>query len=241
MSEAVMTVSIAAGSARVFAYAKGGGKWGRRECSVRRGRPGRARAAPSPSAETGRRAGSRIAGSPYADKTRRRTRPSHRPGSQKSQAPRAPPGQWRHDQGAAEPYPPKAMVDRQPPYQGRRQHAATGQPLGLIRRNLGKRQAGCCECIVARQCAGRVDRHEAIADAALDVLRDDLVEVPVERGRPAREARAIMRRRQRLDAEVRLQACALIRRLPPAPERAPARADRIWRRRASAGRRRTGG
>ena len=103
------------------------------------------------------------------------------------------------DQRGPEPLSPKLLIDREPADKARRENGITGQSPGLLRKQFAERQAGRGEGVVAGDPARLIERHEAIAHAAPNILGSQFPQVAVERRCPAAKRRAVVGRAEPLD------------------------------------------
>lgn len=81
------------------------------------------------------------------------------------------------------------------------QQRVSRQPLHFIGLKISNWQAGRGECVVAGDLARGIDRHEAVAQPAADVLRNLFPKIPIERFDPASKATPIVAASERLNNE----------------------------------------
>src|SRR4051794_8769796 len=105
------------------------------------------------------------------------------------------------NQRGPEPLSPKLLIDREPADKARRKNGITGQSPGLLRKQFAKRQAGRGEGVVTGDPARLIERYEAIAHSAPNILGCQLLQIAVERRCPAAKRRAVVRRAEPLDRE----------------------------------------
>lgn len=105
------------------------------------------------------------------------------------------------DQRGPEPLSSKLLIDREPADKARRENGITGQSPGLLREQFAERQACRGEGVIAGDLARLIERHEAIAHPAPNVLGCQFPQIAVERRCPAAKRRAVVRRAEPLDRE----------------------------------------
>ena len=105
------------------------------------------------------------------------------------------------DQRSPEPSPLKLLIDREPADKACRKDRIAGQSPGLLRKQFAEGQACRGEGVVAGDPARLIERNEAIAHPAPNVLGCQLPQIAVERRCPAAKRRAVVRRAEPLNRE----------------------------------------
>ena len=104
------------------------------------------------------------------------------------------------DQRAAEAASSECLIDSQPADQASKKGGITRQAFGLFGPEFGQRDAFRSKGVVTGHFARVIERDKAVAQPSPDILRHQLMKIPVERRDPAEKSGAVMRRVQRQPA-----------------------------------------